>query len=35
LQYIGPAFMTRHCSHSAFYLQIATKLESRRADSNR
>ncbi len=25
LQYIGPAFMIRHCSYSAFYLQIAEK----------
>jgi len=34
LQYIGPAFMIRLCSYSAFYLQIKGK-ESRRADSNR
>jgi hypothetical protein len=35
LQYIGPAFMIRHCSYSAFYLQILRKTKSRRADSNR
>jgi Transposase, Mutator family len=34
LQYVVPAFMIRHCSLSAFYLQIAEK-KSRRADSNR
>ena len=25
LQYIGPAFMIRHCSYSAFYLQMSEK----------
>jgi Transposase, Mutator family len=29
LQYIGPAFMIRHCSYSAFYLQMS---ENQRAD---